>query len=731
MHSLSQTNLLLVLLSLAVVLAVARAAGELARRLHQPEVLGELFAGVLIGPSVLGVALPGVERALFLEPAVGVVLSGMSWLGAVLVLMMAGREVEVPVVRAEALPGALSASLAIGASFAAGALLGGSIGLHGGGVFLGVVLSVTGVSVTAKLLAERQVMRRRHAQVALAAGMASEVVGWILVSVVLSAKGASPVAGAVVATGTAVVLLVAMLTIGRRFVFWAMRRVSDSTGMAYGQLSLVLVLAFVAAAVTQALGLHALLGPFLFGVLLGRSPRARQALSDRLSALTLGFGAPVFFTLAGMSVHLSKIASTQALIGVAVLAVVATVVKVGFAMIGARLGRLRWLEAALVGVGLNVKGGTDVIVAILGHQLGLLSGEGYAMYAVVAVVTVLATPTAMSLIEKRVPPSGEEARRMEVHEAERRGYVSGLERVIVPMWPELKPSLVLDVIEQIAMAQHDRDRIVDLTRLNAGAVETDLPGLSALPNVEMSDRKVRSGREIDDLLAAGGDHDLIAMGAERSGRGASLGRQQDEVLRRAPVDVLVAIGEGRHLPWSNTRRVLVPTNGLEHSMAAADVAGYLAESSGAELVLLSVVGEGHIAGSVADEADGADGAGGADGADGAGGADEAGGAGPVDHGLGIGRVAGGFDELIFRISRLGVKVSERVRVGESVVGQVLAELGTGSYDLVVFGVLQRAREGVYLGSVFRAVLTGSNVPMVVLVSKQRPLEPSNASSRPA
>nr|ADB12495.1 hypothetical protein [Sorangium cellulosum] len=113
MHGLTERQVLLSLVALALVLLTARAFGELARRLRQPEVLGELFGGVVLGPSVVGALAPGFHRVLFQDPAVGVVLSGISWIGALVLLLMAGIEVDVSILRKEARPGALSALGAI------------------------------------------------------------------------------------------------------------------------------------------------------------------------------------------------------------------------------------------------------------------------------------------------------------------------------------------------------------------------------------------------------------------------------------------------------------------------------------------------------------------------------------------------------------------------------------------------------------------------------------------
>src|ERR671928_851350 len=165
MRGLSEQQLLLALVDLAVILIFSRVAGVLARRLRQAEVLGLLFAGFVLGPSVLGVVLPAVYHTLFLNGAVSLVLSAFSWVGAALLLLLAGAEVDLRILRAEIRPGTLAAAGAIIPSLAAGTVFS-WLALHRGapyGFFLGIVLSVTAVSVAAQLFVERDALRRRHA----------------------------------------------------------------------------------------------------------------------------------------------------------------------------------------------------------------------------------------------------------------------------------------------------------------------------------------------------------------------------------------------------------------------------------------------------------------------------------------------------------------------------------------------------------------------------------------
>jgi Kef-type K+ transport system membrane component KefB len=708
MHTLSETDLLTALLALAVILVLARAMAEIARRVGQPEVLGELFAGFLLGPSVFGALAAPAYHALFMTPTVGTVLSGFSWVGVILLLLAAGLEVDIGLLRGLARPGILTAIFAIVPSLIAGTLLAAIFLHHGppGGFFLGIVLSVTGVSVAAKILMERGAMRREYAQIIVAAGVASEVVVWLFVAVVSSLHSASPVIAGLLHAGYALAVFLFAITIGRRFVFWAMRRVRDRTGIIRGQVTLVLALTFVAAAVTQALGLHALLGAFVVGVLLGRAPRRNQRLLDGLQTLTVAVFAPIFFALAGMRVDILKLGSVHAIETVLLLLVVATVVKVVMGAIGARLGGVRPWEAAMVGAGVNLKGGTDVVVAVVGTTLGLLPATTYTMYALVAIVTVLFSPVLIGFLERRTPPTETEQARLDSEEAQRRSYVPRIERVLVPISKQLRSTLAASVVESIAVAKHRQGQIFDITEVEvrqqsagrsakAQEARDRIGEAGALATVEVTKRNVDPDQAAARILKASQDYDLIAIGASPPrGHGAlTLGTLQDRLIDEADADILVAIDHkaDRFDPRS-LQHILVPTNGLEYSMAAGDIAASLADSSSARVTLMHVV---H----------------------------------PVpearkDRGAGtretVDRAGGVLDELEFRIRRLDVQVETCTAVAEDAAQAILGELRNGPYDLVVMGGIDRGRDGrIYLGHTIHTVLQEGKIPSVLLVTHEQ------------
>ncbi|MGH3771191.1 MAG: cation:proton antiporter [Pseudonocardiaceae bacterium] len=711
MPSLDEHQLVGFLVALAVVILLARLLGELARRVGQPEVLGQLVAGVLLGPSVLGVFAPGVRSALFTAP--GVALSGMSWLGALLVLMVAGLEVDLGVLRAHLRPGLLAAGFAIVPSLAAGWAFGWLVfgATAGSAAFLGIVLSVTAISVVAALLIERGQTRREFAQVLLAAGITTELCGWVFVAVAAAAQQGSPLVAAGQALALAVGFFIAAVVLGRRLVDRAMRIVADSALSTAAPLSLVIVLTLGFAAATEALGLHALLGAFVFGVLLFRAPRATPALRERVRVVTFTVFAPVFFALAGAQVDLRQLGNAHTLASVALLLALATVAKTGLAAVGARLGGFHGLRPLLVGIGLNAKGGSDVVVAILGHQLGLLSGLAYTSYTVVAITTVLFTPTLMRVLERRSPASGAERQRLENEQATERAYTSTVERVLVPEATELYPGLAIDLLENLVLSQNRANRPLDITRLAVAATPTtaddhgaDLrasPVLNSAENVHLFDSTLDRGQELlAGIEEAAARHDLTAIGAHTQPGQPMLGELADAVIHRCHSDVLAVVTLEGPLSWPSVRRILVPTNGLPAAAAAADLGGLLAESSNAELVLLNVTaprpphaGEPPAPASAVH-----------------------------------------LEDLAQLLTRLNIRQRHRVRHGNFPGDEILAEITESGVDLVILGCTDRGH-GVhsYLGDTVERLLTTCPVPLILLVTtttnhRTRQREPTSTVS---
>ncbi|WP_255198256.1 cation:proton antiporter [Halorarius litoreus] len=395
-----------VLVQIAVLLVVARALGGLAARIGVTRVVGELATGFVLGPSVLGAVAPGTYAALF--PSDGGLLGVLSLLGLVLLLTLAGMELDfdlvgqqfrsVAVVAAVGLAVPFGLGVALG-SVLPGALLGEAVERPIFALFLATALSISAIPVVVRILIDLDVFDWPVGQLTVGIAMFTDVVGWLLLSVVvgLARTGAVDAQSIVRVVVTVAAFLAAAVLVGGRLLGAAFARLdAESVG---GQLVVVLAAALVGGAVTIGLGIEPALGAFVVGLLLSRSGGVSDAATELFERLTLSVFAPLFFGIAGLRADLSLLFEPTVLLVAALTLVVATVGKfVGVYVAASWLGHSR-LEAFAMGAGLNARGAIEIVIAAVGLELGILSP---AMYTVVLVVAVLTSAMAAPLLRRVV-----------------------------------------------------------------------------------------------------------------------------------------------------------------------------------------------------------------------------------------------------------------------------------------------------------------------------------------
>ncbi|MGA8114425.1 MAG: cation:proton antiporter [Actinocatenispora sp.] len=402
------------LFATAVILMVCHLGGALARLVRQPAVVGEVVGGLLLGPSVLGAVWPAAHAWLFPTLVTGTVhMAGQ--LGLVAFVFLLGCEAHI-----ERMPGArrvvgLVAFGAVVPAFAAGVLLAVLFrdeiaGRSGGGLsyplFVGLALSVTGLPVLARLLADIGLKDGRAGTVAITAAVFCDATAWGLLALLLSAGTAGPENSRAFALRlTATLLLVLITFFGVRPVLgWMATRFlrTDTSGPAL--LAVLAAGAIGLAALTQLFGLHPVVGAFLFGAVVPRRLSVVRRLNTLLSGFTIAVLLPMFFADIGLTTPIGAVGARPALLAVLVLVVFAVLgAKYLGAGVAARLGGMRWRGAWAVGAMMGCGGVTQLVVASVGWQHGLISSFGLA----VAVVTALVGTAGAAPIARALLPVGE------------------------------------------------------------------------------------------------------------------------------------------------------------------------------------------------------------------------------------------------------------------------------------------------------------------------------------
>jgi Kef-type K+ transport system membrane component KefB len=383
----------------ACILAVSAGFGALARRFRQPPVIGQIVAGIALGPSLLG-QLPGNPTQVLFPTEIRPFLTVVGQVALTFFLFAVGYELDLRLLRQRhrvvstvALAGLLiPALLGAGSAFAFGPVyraVGGGTGHAPASfvVFVAVALTITAVPVLASILAERDLIGTFAGVVAMTSAAIIDVAGWLaLVAALLTTSDAGP--GWLLTLLLFAGYLLAMLLLVRPALRWS---VKSRLGGSAAAPSLVMALALGSAFVTARLGLHVIFGALLAGMVMPRDPTGSPYI--RLLRPMREFGAlllPVFFVVAGLSVDLVGLGAAGLLLFVLV-CLTAMVSKIGAGGLAARISGLSWRDSVLVGVLLNTRGLTELIVLNVGLTAGIINDRLYTVFVLMALVTTVVT----------------------------------------------------------------------------------------------------------------------------------------------------------------------------------------------------------------------------------------------------------------------------------------------------------------------------------------------------
>lgn len=393
-------DLTVMFLSLGVLLSVARVLSELAQWLHQPSVVGEILAGVLLGPTVFGGLAPQWQAALFPSAGAGaVVMLGLTTLAITLFLLVAGMEVDLSTAWRQGTTALKVATLGSLVPFALGFLVAwfapATMGGHPGAdplifaLFVATALSISALPVIAKTLIDLNLYRSDFGMVIISAAILNDLVGWMIFAVILGMigraagqdTGALPIWASVALT---IGFAAAMLTIGRWLIHRALPWVHAYTHWPGGVIGLALALALFAAAFTEWIGIHAIFGAFLVGVAIGDSPHIRESTRQTIGHFISFFFAPLFFASIGLQVDFAAHFDWLLIVTVLVIASVGKLVGCG---LGARWGGMPWRSAWAVGFGMNARGAMEIILGMLAWHAGVIRTPLLVALVVMALVT--------------------------------------------------------------------------------------------------------------------------------------------------------------------------------------------------------------------------------------------------------------------------------------------------------------------------------------------------------
>ncbi len=601
-----------VLIAIAVIVVVARLVGLLAARVGQPRVMGEIAAGILLGPSVLGAISPEAQDWLFPDEILGS-LNTIAQLGLIFFLFLVGLELEPALMRRSGKTVAYVLPLSLGTPFLLGVLIG--LATHdelapdlprtGYVLFLGVALAITAFPVLARLLSEKGLLRTPVGTIALTCAALEDICAWIILAVVVAVVRAGDAADTLLTILYTVIFAAVMLFLVRPALAWVIDRWSGSgrpAGLGAGLLTLILVGVLMSAWITEEIGIHAIFGAFLFGAILPRRSELVSEVTLKLEDFTLLLFLPVFFAITGLRTELSAIDSwTVAAIGLVVLAA-AIVGKFVAGALGALASGMPGRDSAVLGLLMNTRGLTELVIITIGAELGVVPESLFAILVLMALITTLMAAPLIDLVyrppapvfrpsQSGLAPGGGPRRILValdgsagdpalVNLAQRLAEPTGAAVTLARVLPEPErlsrrtSTFSAERAEELATARlAEMVEGVTATGTRASAV------VETVHDVGLGVCRVAE-REQSDLVLVGFHRTLLNRDV--------LGGPVATLLEKCPADIAVFVNQsGEPVSLERGQTVLAALGGGDHETAAAQLADRLAAASGVPLVIVA------------------------------------------------------------------------------------------------------------------------------------------------
>jgi Kef-type K+ transport system membrane component KefB len=400
-------NLFTLVLQIAVILAVCRAVGSLFLKIKQPRVVGEMFAGILLGPSLMGWIAPQVSAYLFPASSLGF-LNALSQVGVIIFMFLVGLGINPKELKHQGHAAVLTSHVSITAPFMLAAFLSlylyprlsdDSVKFTHFALFMGAAMSITAFPVLARILTERDMLQSRLGTVAIACAAVDDVTGWcILAYIVVLIRAAHTAAsiwttlGGIIAFALVMIYGVQRLLKGFESSFRKRGAISENL------MAFMLLLVLVSALCTEWLGIHLLFGSFLMGAIMPKEQKFVRYVLDRFETITITMLLPLFFAFTGLRTNIGLVKGPEMWIYCALIILVAVTGKLGGSTIAAWLSGMPLREAAGLGTLMNTRGLMELVILNIGLDIKIISPALFSMMVIMALVTTFMTTPVLELI---------------------------------------------------------------------------------------------------------------------------------------------------------------------------------------------------------------------------------------------------------------------------------------------------------------------------------------------
>jgi Kef-type K+ transport system membrane component KefB len=584
-----------VLIQIVVIIGVSRLVGLGFRRLKQPLVIGEIVAGIMLGPSLLGAIAPQVSTALF-PPETLPLLEILKDLGLIFFMFLIGLELDPKYLKGSLKTAVLVSHTSIILPFSLGLLLAlllyplvasATVSFTAFSLFLGAAMSITAFPVLARILTEKNLQNSRLGTLALTCAAVDDVTAWCLLAVAVSVAGSNSVVGALPVIGLALLYVGLMFVVGRPLLERLARMFSYSGKLEQSLLAVIYLCVILSAVATELIGIHFIFGAFLVGVVMPKQADLMRVLAEKTEDFVLVVLLPVFFAYSGLKTQIGLL-DRPFLWGLCALVLfVAISGKFCGTFLAARLSGMAKRDASALGWLMNTRGLTELIVLNIGLSLGVITPLLFTMLVIMALVTTFMTspllewtyPREQMLSTVEMPPGTGKTPTL-------------MYRLLVPManpktqQPLLKMAGTLAgkdnpaTIYPLSLVQFEEDYYFESTpletdrrvkarreQIDRALVPAETPSnLTLEPIIQVSRDVARTTAELSSQKKI----DLVLLGWHRPVFSSSrLGGRVGQILNQAPVDVAVYVDRGESLA---IRQILLLDNASRHTELGLDLA---------------------------------------------------------------------------------------------------------------------------------------------------------------
>ncbi len=400
-------DLFTLILQIAVVLAVCRVTGELFRRIHQPRVVGEMFAGIMLGPSLLGWIAPHFSAYLFPASSLGF-LNALSQVGVVVFMFLVGLGINPNELKKEGHAAVLTSHVSITAPFVLAALLSlylyprlsdDSVSFSSFALFMGAAMSITAFPVLARILAERDMLGSRLGTVAIACAAVDDVTGWCILAYIVVLIRSAHSATSIWVTVGGIIAFGLVMVHGVRRLLRGFEKVYRTTGaLTENLMALMVLLVLVSSLFTEFLGIHLLFGAFLMGAIMPKDLQFVRYVLDRFETITVTLLLPLFFAFTGLRTNIALVKGSEMWMYCGLIILVATAGKLGGSTLASWLSGMPLRKAAGLGTLMNTRGLMELVILNIGLDIGVISPALFSMMVVMALFTTFMTTPVLRLI---------------------------------------------------------------------------------------------------------------------------------------------------------------------------------------------------------------------------------------------------------------------------------------------------------------------------------------------